>query len=448
MSLQVGQTAGQGDALHPRVAALLREVAAQLDGQSNDIALTMVRVYREEIPAYAVLDDESFSDDVRVVSSALVRCWLTVMATGRSVADEMLQPLTEGARRRAAQGVDLHSLLKAYRIGIRVMWREITASPAWRARALQAVLADVATWVLDFADKICTAVAAAYLDETTHVAREREHRRSALLNVILGDPSAEHLHHPDELALAHCVVVAKVPGDTSLVELERTGRLLEERAGAQLWTVRHCSVVAAIPASEHGPREALRQRLAALTHADVVQAVGLGGTAAGPAETRQSYVEAADALSVGSRLTLNPAPVYDYQELAPLIALMSQPERARRFAATCLGPLGSDLNSRAWVLPTVEAYLSQQGRVKAMATALHLHPNTIKYRLNELKPFLDSALGDGDRAATLLLAVRVHQLLRAEQATGETVLRAAMTPDAVTPSRTEPVPRRRQSHPF
>jgi hypothetical protein len=34
--------------------------------------------------------------------------------------------------------------------------------------------------------------------------------------------------------------------------------------------------------------------------------------------------------------------------------------------------------------------------------------------MNEVRPALDSALSDGDRAANVLLAIRIHNFLRAQ----------------------------------
>jgi hypothetical protein len=407
-----------GDGVAPRVAAVLAQVASSLDGQADEISFTMVEAYKLEIPAYASIADDALLDDVRAVSSALVRCWLGVMASGSAARDEMLVPLREGARRRAAQGFDLQSLLRAYRIGIRVMWSEITASSVWRGRPLQSVLAQVGTWVLEFADQICTGVAAAFMDEAAQVAREREHRRSALLNVILAGPGSEHLDGPAELSRPHCVVVARVNADLSLAELEEAGKTLEQRVGAQLWTVRHRSVVAAIPLGG-GDRGQLRTALGRVAHRGQMGCFGVGGRAAGVAETRQSYAEAVDALRVGPQLGLGGATaVFDYQELAPVVALAADPAAARRFVSGCLEPLG-DMVRRDWVLPTVEAYLVHQGRLKEIAAALNVHQSTVKYRLNELRPLLETEWRDGDGAARLLLAVRVNHLLSGDPAPTE-----------------------------
>ncbi|HET9078212.1 MAG TPA: helix-turn-helix domain-containing protein [Acidimicrobiales bacterium] len=406
---------GDPTLLPARVASLLGQVATQLDGQAEEIAMTMVRAYEREIPAYCDIVDEALLDDVRVVSSALVRCWLTVMATGGPAPDELLVPLLEGARRRVAQGFDMQSLLRAYRIGIRVMWSEITASPVWRGRPLQGALAMVGTWVLGFADQICTGIAAAFMDETARVTRELEHRRSALLNIILAGPGSEHLHGPEELQGPHCVVVAGVAPDLSLLELEDTGKVLEEVAGARLWTVRHCSVVAAVSLPDGTRRDQLRRQLTRLADGQRIVTLGIGGRAEGMAETRHSYSEAVDALRFGPHLWAETGPVYDYLDMAAVLSLINEPVRARRFMTEALAPLG-DLVQREWVLPTIEAFLLHQGRLKEIAAALNVHQSTVKYRVNELRLLIDSNLRCGDKAATLLIAVRLHQLMGPDQA--------------------------------
>ncbi len=79
------------------------------------------------------------------------------------------------------------------------------------------------------------------------------------------------------------------------------------------------------------------------------------------------------------------------------------------------------------MLPTLAAYLKCQGRLKEVAVELAVHPSTVKYRLNELRSFLDAHAADGDQAAALLLAVRVSEYFassprqprrRADQADG------------------------------
>jgi PucR C-terminal helix-turn-helix domain/GGDEF-like domain len=406
-----------------RVARLARDVATQFSDQAEEIARTMVRTYETEIPTYAAIRDQALKDDVHSVSTALVRCWLTVMSTGRPPSRDLLDPVLEGVRRRAHQGVDLESVLRAYRVGIRVLWSEITSSDVWPH---EGEMAQVATWTLDFSDRIATAVAAAYSDELELLARERERRRSALLNVILAGPVAEPLDAPAELERRHSVAVARVAPDLTLAELERAGQRLEERAGAMLWTVRYQSVVAAIGWATPVGRDQLTRDLARLVDGRLIVAIGLGGCAEGVDETRSSYAEAISALRLGPLVGRPEDVVFDFHDLAALAALLEDPDRARRFAASVLEPLG-DLASRRWALPTLEAYLVRQGRLKQAAADLGVHLNTVKYRLRELRPIVDPITSGGERAGTLLLALRVARVLDADPPTrrpegsGETV---------------------------
>ena len=414
MSERLSTEATTDDGVPPAAAALLRGVADRLESHIDQIAEIMVTTQRAEIPAYRDMDDESLIADVRTISVTVVRMWLNVMATGRPIDDAMLTPIVEGARRRAVQGVDIESLLRAYRVGIRVMWTEIVKSPGWQGHLLHEAMAPVVTWVLNFSDLMSTTVASAYIDESAQLAREQEHRRSSLLNLILSGPAPDQHHAPDELDLPHCVVVARVAHNLPLAQLEQIGYEFERRVDAAMWTVRHSSVVVVVRLPDRLRRQDLHSRLTRLLGDDRILAFGVGNRAEGPAETRQSHSEATEALQIGPQIVRAGPAVYDCRELTPVLVLLQDPTRARRFAHTALEPF-ADVLDRKWAMPTLDAYLSNQGRLKEIAATLGLHPNTVKYRLNELRPHLDDAdaARDGDRAATLLLAIRIHQYLDA-----------------------------------
>lgn len=392
-------------------ASLLRQIADEMIPRADRIADSMLQTYTSEIPAYGSIDDEPLREDVHAVSSAMVRGWLTVMSTGATLDDELLDVMIEGARRRAVQGLDMQSMLRAFRVGVRVLWCETTRSPLWRHPALQASLAQVATWALEFADRICTAVAAAYLDESSEIARQRAHRRSALLDVILSPSRAPMVDRPAELCIRHSIACVRMGEDLTLRELERTGELLESEAGAVLWTVRFRSLVAVVSWPDGVRRDDLCQRLQRFAHVHRIEAVGLGGMAENVAESQQSYCEALQALRVGPSVTGLDNRVFDHQALAPLIALLHQPDQGRRFANAALEPLGQ-LVRRAWVLPTLEAHLLCHGHVKQVASMLNVHQSTVKYRLRELRATAGPAFAEGDAAVTVLMALKVLHALR------------------------------------
>jgi carbohydrate diacid regulator len=400
-----------------QVQARLAEIASGQMAYAGLIAQKMIDTYSAEIPAYAAIDDPVLREDIKWVSAALVRIWLMILATGNTITDEQLAPIREGASRRVVQGIDLQSLLRAYRVGTRVMWRELLATPGWTEPQMQGVLGRVAEWALDYADTLATEVASVYLAEAQNAARQREHRRSQFLSVVLAGPTpAEHDSYP-ELHDRHIVIITEAAGDASLAELEETGTQLERTAGVALWTIRHRRVIGVVPAGLGGSRHSLRCSLAGLLKIMPIEAIGLGCDASSPAETRESYAEAAAAVELGRVLRTGAAAVYDYLDLGPVSALLDQPAKSRRLMDSTLAPLEAILR-HSWGADTLEAFLVCQGHLKEMAARLGIHQSTVKYRLQVIRKAPAQACLEGDRAVSVLVALRLRRLLTAEHPAG------------------------------
>ena len=413
----------------PRISsdqeAGLRELARRLRPREDVLAERLLTAYRAEIPQYAQVSDPVVLSDMTAVSLGGLRAWLGFLELERPLATpdrsgegELLQPVLESIRRRALQGVGMDAMLRAFRIAVRVVWQETLELPVDPE-----LIGPLSTRMLEFTELMTTAVERAYAVEALRASGEPELSRSALFEAILSDQNREQYHQAARLSAPHCVVVVEVPPDASAFSLDDLAAALVREARAAYWTTRLRSVVAACPVDPAGGRDALLRRLARFTNAGRPLAVAVGAIAEGPEEIRQSYLEALEAMRVGSRLSAHDAEpgraavgrVHDCQELAPLAVLVADPERARRFAQGCLEPLGR-LAERGWVLPTLSAYLRCQGKLKEVAADLAVHPNTVRYRLNELRSFLDAHAADGDRSAALLLAVRVHEYLAEEAA--------------------------------
>lgn len=408
-------------------AAGLGELADRLRASADVLAERMLAAYRAEIPQYAQVVDPLLLADMKSVSLAGLHCWLDWLTLDRPLDGAFLAPVLEPIRRRAVQGVGMDAMMRAYRIAARVVWQEILELPPD-----QSLVGPLSTRMLEFTDKLTTEAEHAYAVEALRAEREPEAAPSALFEAILSDQDHGQHHHADRLAAPHCVVVADVPPGGLAASLEDVAAALVRAARAAYWTTRHRSVVAACPVdpADAAGRDTLIRaltRLAAEARPGV--GFGVGGIAQGAEEIRDSFREALDALRVGSADPRNAAraaapaegtargAVYDFEDLAPLVALVADPGRARRFARDFLRPLGQ-LTERAWVLPTLESYLRRQGRLKEVAADLAVHPNTVRYRLNELRPFLDAHAADGDRAAAALLAVHASAYLAEEPASG------------------------------
>ena len=58
-------------------------------------------------------------------------------------------------------------------------------------------------------------------------------------------------------------------------------------------------------------------------------------------------------------------------------------------------------------MDTLRAYLDAFGDVAAAAAELHVHPNTVRYRVRRIEEILDSSLLDPDVRLLLSLSLRV-----------------------------------------
>jgi DNA-binding PucR family transcriptional regulator len=81
---------------------------------------------------------------------------------------------------------------------------------------------------------------------------------------------------------------------------------------------------------------------------------------------------------------------------------------ARDLSERALAPLAElPPNRRARLLETLAAWLDAHGDVRAASEALHVHTQTVRYRLNQLRELFGDALEDPAARLELALALRV-----------------------------------------
>jgi lambda repressor-like predicted transcriptional regulator len=84
---------------------------------------------------------------------------------------------------------------------------------------------------------------------------------------------------------------------------------------------------------------------------------------------------------------------------------------AREVADAALAPLASETDlSRERLRSTLDAWLRHRGRTEAVAKALHVHPQTVRYRLARLRELFGSRLDDPDGRFELELALRARRI--------------------------------------
>jgi PucR family transcriptional regulator, purine catabolism regulatory protein len=223
------------------------------------------------------------------------------------------------------------------------------------------------------------------------------------------------------------VMVARPDGGTDQVPRVRGDQLV---AGAQGWIRRRCpaalatlrqrAVAAVVPLVDGQPALDLR-RLAADLRLECSGAVagevsvGLGRAKPGIGGVRASYREAEQALTMGTRL-FGGARVVAFSDLGLyrlLYAMNGQAELREFFDDQVQTLVEYDQRTGAGLMATLDAFFRCHGSPTEIAQLLHLHRNTVLYRLRRIEDIAQLSLDDPETRLNLHLCLKVRDVLQA-----------------------------------
>ncbi|MDO8690086.1 MAG: helix-turn-helix domain-containing protein [Dehalococcoidia bacterium] len=160
-----------------------------------------------------------------------------------------------------------------------------------------------------------------------------------------------------------------------------------------------------------GKAEALRQQLSRGL-GDVNVNAGVGRYHAGLRGLRRSYQEARRALVLGREL--NPgSKTHFFGSLGvyPVLMPLAGTPEAEAFLEEALGfLLDYDHRNNSELVQTLEAYFSHQENLARTAEALHLHRNSLAYRLRRIQEVSNVSLDDAEARFRLQLALKLRRL--------------------------------------
>ena len=394
-----------GLALDPAAADAMRR-------QLPAVAEQTVRAVLAEVPAYAdALSDEMGASIERAVGTALAG--FVQLAGHRRVADAgaPLQPVRAAAyelgRGEAREGRTLDGLLAAYRVGARVAWRELARIAVQQGLAAPAV-ARFAELVFAYIDELSAASVAGYADEHATSGRVRQGLLERLAQQLLAGAAPEALATAAERAdwmapttlTAVLLPSAEVAG--ALAMLDQRTLVLSEDLGAVL-----------LVPDAHGARRAAVLRVLDGRHAIVgpprpwtaVQASHRRAVRAG---------ELASASADGLRSV-------DTEARLGALILHADEEALADLRERALAPLAELRPAvRERLEATLRAWLLHQGRREAVAADLMVHPQTVRYRMTQLRDLFGERLQDPDAVLELVIALADSRIgdLRMEHEAG------------------------------
>lgn len=371
----------------PALAACLRPVLPE-------VVEEIVRAIAREVPAYARPLEGAFGQGVRRgVEVALDRLLALLGEPQEALGNAARVYLDLGAGELRA-GRPLEDLLAAYRVGARITWQSLARS-AQRAGAGSTTLIRFAEALFVYIDELSAASAAGYARAQSEEAGERDRLRAELARFVLAGVGTGE---PARAVAARLAWV--IPELVRIIGFRRAPQprpggvvLLAEEAGGAL------AVWPALPGAPVPPAAGRPYPGAACVVSDPV---GLPGAAAAARYVRR-------ALDLQERRLLpDEDPLLTCQHRAALV-LHADPEALAELARVRLAPLaGLDPVRRERLSLTLSAWLAHRGDRGRIGQALHVHPQTVSYRIAALRELFGADLDDPAVRFELACALRAQ----------------------------------------
>jgi hypothetical protein len=368
-------------------------IEPELEATTEEILATIAR----EVPEYARPFRGSFGRGIQTGVGEALSQFVSLIRdpdAGRETGREVYLALGRGELR---QGRTLDSLQAAYRAGARVAWRRISRAGR-RAKLDPEVLSLLAEAIFAYIDELSADSVEGYAEAQSESEGLRERRRHELAQLLVREPAAESA----DLQAAAQAAGWRLPKTLAALACAETelGRLAPRLPADCLATLLDDVGCVLVP-DPAGPGRAKEIERAS------AKACAALGPVGGPGQLRESWQMAKSALrAIESGALPAGGLLRADQYLADLLlfegsALATQIAK-RRFAA--LAPLTE--KARLRMEETTLAYVRHGGNAVAMAAAMHLHPQTVRYRVARLRELLGDQLEDPDARFELEIALR------------------------------------------
>jgi hypothetical protein len=377
-------------ALPPTVADLFEP---ELEAVTAEILATIGR----QVPEYARPLEGNFGRGLRTGVAEALRQFVALVRdpeAGRGPGREVYLELGRGELR---QGRTLDSLQAAYRVGARVAWRRL--SLAGRQAGLDAdVLSLLAEAIFAYIDELSADSVEGYAEAQAERVDQRRRRRGELAVLLTREPPAEEA----DLRAAAQAAAWRLPRSVAAMacsadDLGPISRRLPADALATTLDEVGCVFV---PDPEGPGRAASIEKAAGTTPLAI-------GPTVSPLELAASWSLARATLRASQAGTLPGDGLQAAENHLGDLLLFEGSALARRIAARRLAPLASlTEKGRERMRETALAYVRHQGSPAVMARALHVHPQTARYRTARLRELFGEQLDDPDARFELEIALR------------------------------------------
>jgi len=376
---------GVAGMLRPGLEALVEEV---------------IEAVRAEVPAYRRPLDGEFGAGLRVGVADALEQFLDLIEEGGELPARSKQIYVDFGRWEAGEGRRLEALLAAYRLGARISWRRIAETIRGAGLGEETII-RLAESVFAHIDELSAASAEGFAAELADRAGERDRQRRRLLRLLVEEPVAD----PAAIREAAAAVGWELPAE--LVALvyrpaspDRVAAHLP--AGSLVASIDEVAIALIPDPRAPGRREeiarALRGRPGAL------------GTAVGWEHAHRSAQRALAIQRIREQGSLTADGLIAADDNLAALLTLSDPTLLDDLAERRLAPLDElTEGARERLELTLLAWLDHQGVVRDAAETLHVHPQTVRYRVAQLRELFGADLERPESRYELLLVLRARR---------------------------------------
>ncbi|MCU1594182.1 MAG: hypothetical protein JWO12_1574 [Frankiales bacterium] len=348
--------------------------AATLDAL-DEVIVGVSRAIRESVPEYAYVSDEQ----LKAATTINVTAMLLALRDRRHLNAQELEDFSTTVQERARNGVPIDEYLLAVLTAEAEMWEQL-----WKRAADVPEARRSEAFALRFANvnSVTRITVSAHRRIELVTAREDQERRALALRALLrgGLDPADEREHLAQLGLSpgrpYFVVRARGRGSMTSDQLPR-------------------ALAKGLDRPPHSAFVLWGEDTVGLLRDHPADVTGLTAGLAGPVSLHQlpkAHSQATSAFETAWALGLDGA--YDLPGLGLRAAVQASPEVGEALREKYLSPLSSSGSLGDELLATIRAFLESGSRREATATKLHVHHNTVGYRLNRFSELTEADLSD------------------------------------------------------
>ncbi|MEW2353810.1 helix-turn-helix domain-containing protein [Spirillospora sp. NPDC029432] len=382
---------------------LPRELADHMRPHLDEVADDMIQEIRTRVREYDRPGDGAYSGTMRQAVERVLHYFVDRVGDAGHDSGPVADFFRAIGRGEAGEGRSLDAVHTAMRVGGMVAWRRITEG-ATVLEVSPGTLGAVGEVMMQFQDELATAAAEGYAQAKAAVAGEMQRRRKRLLDLLFADPPVGPEAIADLAAAAHW----PVPRTIAAVALGRDGHGARQPAFPPdvLVDLTRRTPSLIIPDPD-GPGRAnvvdrsLSGRLAVV------------GPTVPVAEAARSIQWARKTLGLVERgvIEADSGVIRSVEHMSTLI-LFQDEELITSLAELRLAPLAHlRAGQQDRLAETLLAWLQSGRNANEVALRLHVHPQTVRYRLRQLEELFGDQLMDPDLRFDLEIVLRARALL-------------------------------------